>query len=118
TYSSGGVKTHAYADGPDSHAITVDLVDEDGTFTNAANALSVTVSNVAPTIAISGAADVDEGAFYSLTLGVVTDPGVDAVTSYLVLRGALPIYTYSSGGVKTHAYADGPNSYAITVDLV
>ena len=34
TYSHGDVKTHTYADGP-HHAITVDLADEDGTFTDA-----------------------------------------------------------------------------------
>ena len=52
-----------------------------------ANALGVTVNNVAPTIAISGAASVDEGSTYSLTLGAVTDPGTDTVTSYIVALG-------------------------------
>src|SRR5205823_3529625 len=31
TYPTNGVKGHTYADGPSNHAITVDLVDEDGT---------------------------------------------------------------------------------------
>ena len=56
-----GAKTHTYADGPTTRAITVDLVDEDGTFLDRANAHSVTVNNVAPSIAISGAANVNEG---------------------------------------------------------
>ena len=56
TYTTAGAKSHTYADGPATHSITVDLVDEDGTFLNRANALSVTVNNVAPSIAISGAA--------------------------------------------------------------
>ena len=86
TYAANGVKTHTYADGPNDHAITVDLVDEDGTFLDRANALSVTVNNVAPTIAISGAASVNEGSLYSLTLGAVTDPGTDTV---IELRRAL-----------------------------
>ena len=47
TYNSNGDKTHTYADGPDNHAITVDLVDEDDTYPDAANALSVHVNNVA-----------------------------------------------------------------------
>ena len=55
TSASGGVKTHTYADGPSTPHITVDLTDEDGTFTNVANPLNITVNNVAPTIAISGA---------------------------------------------------------------
>ena len=42
TYATNGAKTHTYADGASDHAITVDLVDEDGTFLDRANALSVT----------------------------------------------------------------------------
>jgi len=118
TYSSNGVKTHIYADGLNVYAITVDLVDEDGTFLDQANAKSVTVDNVKPTIAISGASNVDEGSSYSLTLGAVTDPGTDTVTSYIVHWGDGNSDTYPSNGVKTHTYADGPNSYNITVDLV
>src|SRR5204863_43388 len=83
TYPTNGVKGHTYADGPSNHAITVDLVDEDGTFLDRANALSVHVNNVAPSIAISGDANVNEGSPYSLTLGAVTDPGTDTGASYV-----------------------------------
>src|SRR5207237_4557450 len=79
SYGSNGAKSHTYADGPNDYAITVDLVDEDGTFLDRANAFSVHVNNVAPSIAISGNASVNEGFAYSLTLGAVTDPGTDAV---------------------------------------
>ena len=95
---------------PNTYNITVDLVDEDGTHLDRANAASVTVNNVAPTIAISGAASVNEGSSYSLTLGAVSDPGTDTVTSYIVHWGDVSSDTYGSNGVKTHAYADGPNS--------
>ena len=44
-------EVYVYADGDSSFAVTVDLVDEDGTFLDRANALSVTVANVAPTVA-------------------------------------------------------------------
>ena len=57
---------------------------------------SVTVNNVAPTIAISGAASVNEGSLYSLTLGTVTDPGTDTVSSYLVHWGDGSSDTYAS----------------------
>ena len=87
TYATDGIKGHTYADGPNTYSITVDLIDEDGTFLDRANALSVTVDNVKPTIAISGAASVNEGSVYSLTLGAVTDPGTDTVTSYIVHWG-------------------------------
>ena len=55
--------------------ITVDLVDEDGTFTNRGNPLSVIVDNVPPTIVLTGNATVNEGSSYSLTLGAISDPG-------------------------------------------
>ena len=83
-YATNGVHTHTYADGPNTHNVTVDLTDEDGTFLDQADALSVTVDNVAPTIAISGASNVNEGSSYSLTLGAVTDPGTDTVSAYVV----------------------------------
>ena len=76
------------------------------------------VSNVAPTIAISGAANVDEGSAYSLTLGAVTDPGTDTVSSYIVHWGDGNSDTYGTNGAKSHTYADGPDDHAITVDLV
>ena len=60
----------------------MDLVDEDGMFLNAANGLAVAVDNVAPTIAISGAANVDEGSPYALDLGSVADPGSELCGSH------------------------------------
>ena len=117
-YATNGAKTHTYADGDSDHAITVDLTDEDGTFLDRANAKSVHVDNVAPSISISGATNVNEGSVYTLTLGAVTDPGTDTVTSYVVHWGDGSDDTYSSNGAKTHTYADGPASRSITVDLV
>jgi len=110
--NSDSLLTHTYADGPNNYNIKIDLTDEDGTFTNAANALSVTVDNVKPTIAISGASNVNEGSSYSLTLGAITDPGTDTVSAYLVHWG-----DGNSDGLQTHTYTDGPNNYNITVDL-
>ncbi len=118
TYSSAGVKTHTYADGLATRAITVDLVDEDGTHADRANALSVQVDNVAPSIAISGGASVGEGSSYSLALGTVTDPGNDTITGYVVHWGDGASDTYGSAGLKTHTYPDGPATHSITVDLV
>ena len=76
------------------------------------------VNNVPPSITISGAATVNEGSAYSLTLGAVTDPGADTVSSYVVHWGDGNTSTYGTNGVKTHTYADGPDDHAITVDLV
>ena len=87
----------------------VRLTDGDGGADTGSTA--VTVDNVAPTIAISGAADRERGLGYSLTLGAVTDPGTDTVTSYVVHWGDGITNTYGTSGVKTHTYADGPNDY-------
>jgi hypothetical protein len=106
-----------FPDGPATPVLLASATDSDnatGDFTNQA----VTVNNVAPSIAISGAASVNEGSPYSLTLGAVTDPGADTVSSYVVHWGDGNSDTYSANGVVTHTYADGPNSYNITVDLV
>lgn len=114
----GGVFTvsgsHTYADnGP--YTITVTIHHESAPDATALSAADI--ANVAPTIAISGASNVDEGSPYSLTLGAVTDPGTDTVTAYIVHWGDGFSDTYGTNGVKMHTYADGPNVYAITVDL-
>src|SRR5262249_56789776 len=80
---SGQVKTHIYADGPNSYTITVDLTDEDGTFL-AAGSKGVTVDNVAPTIALGGSDHTNEGATYMMSLAAITDPGQDTVTAYTI----------------------------------
>src|SRR5205085_1389419 len=95
-------------DGPgQSQPVTITANDGNGGITTTTFAL--TVNNVAPTIAISGASNVNEGSSYSLTLGAATDPGTDTVTSYIVHWGDGATDTYGSNGVKTHTYADGPN---------
>ena len=112
-----GANSHTYADGPNTWNITVDITDEDGTFLDQANALSVTVNNVEPTLTISGAASVNEGSSYSLTLGAIADPGTDTVTDIRVNWGDGNSDVYPASGVVTHTYADGPNTWNITVDL-
>src|SRR5207247_1235719 len=118
TYAANGTKTHTYTDGDSDHAITVDLTDEDGTFLDRANAQSVHVDNVAPSIALSGQANVNVGSFYTLTLGAVRDRGTDTVTSYVVHWGDSSSDHYGLNVAKTHTYADGDANHAITVDLV
>lgn len=114
--------THAYADGPSSASIVVDLVDEDGTYLSA-GALNVAVNNVAPTIALIGAASVQEGSAYTLTLGAVTDPGQDTVTQYTIHWGdgqhtIIDAEDLPANRQIDHTYADGPHAALIIVDLV
>ena len=103
---------------PDNGNFTVNVrvTDGDGGADN--DSTSVVVANVPPSIAISGAANVNEGSSYSLTLGAVSDPGADTVSSYVVHWGDGDTDTYPSNGVKTHTYDDGPADHNITVDLV
>ena len=117
TYTAAGDVTHTYDDGVAHPTIVVDLRDEDGTHIGAGS-LSLTVEDVAPTIALAGAADVDEGSVYGLTLGAVTDPGDDTVTQYVVHWGDGETDFFVSGGVVTHTYSDGLTTPVITVDLV
>ena len=73
----------------------------------------MTVHNVAPTLTISGAADVNEGALYTLNLSS-TDPGTDTITSWTINWGdGIEVVTGNPSSV-THTYADGANSYTIS----
>jgi hypothetical protein len=76
------------------------------------------VLDVAPTIALSGAAKVDQGVNYTLTLGAVTEHGGETVRQYIVHWGDGTSNTYATAGGKNHVYATGATTDAITVDLV
>jgi autotransporter-associated beta strand protein len=120
--SLGRRLSHSYADGPSSPTITVRVIDEDGVF-DGAGSKAMIVDNVAPTIALSGAASVNEGSLYTLTLGAVTDPGQDSVSTYTIHWGdGTPdsTGTYSLNLPVTHIYDDGSlagTAHTITVDV-
>ena len=104
-------------DGPNGPT-TVRLTATDSGGLTATATFPLTVTDVAPTIAISGAASGNEGAPYTLTLGAVTDPGSDTVTAYVVNWGDNSSDTYDTAvGAKTHIYSGG-GTRVITVDLV
>jgi hypothetical protein len=98
--------------------VTVSATDSDGATGNTATR-AITVNNVPPTIALSGATNVNEGSLYTLNLGAITDPGQDTVTGYSIEwgDGTTDNFSGSPTGSKTHTYADGPNNYTITVSL-
>lgn len=110
------------ADGPSSVTVNVTVTDDDGSVGNQSKTISIT--NVAPTIAVTGAASSNEGSNYTLTLGAITDPGPDTVTDYFINWGdGSPADHYTTaqvvlaGGVFTHLYDDGPVNRTISVNL-
>ncbi|GAB1459285.1 hypothetical protein MASR2M50_10590 [Thauera sp.] len=84
----GGNVEHVFTDDEDGLAnatgrtITVTVSDEDGG--SSTTTKSVTVNNVAPVAAVSGAATVAEAASYTLSVGAVVDPGTDSVSGYSI----------------------------------
>jgi len=90
--------------------------DENGHSSNATSKL--TVGNATPSIALSGAASVNEGSQYMLTLGAVSDSGDDTVSQFVVRWGDGNSGTYSMAGDVTHIYADGQSTPTISVDLL
>lgn len=113
--------SHKYEDGAATYAVVVNVTDVAGD--SASDAFTVTVINVAPRIALSGASSTGRGSSYSLNLGAITDPGTDSVSEYRIDWGdGSPIQTVAasalpSDGVLTHVYAsDGRKT--ITVALV
>jgi PKD domain/RTX calcium-binding nonapeptide repeat (4 copies) len=104
--------THTYADGNANYTISATATDEDGTFA-AENTVPVTVHNIAPALAISGAADTTEGASYALGLSSL-DPGADAISSWMINWGDTTEVVAGNPSTATHTYADGDASYVIS----
>ena len=104
--------THTYADGDASYVISATATDEDGTYA-AGNTVAVTVHDVGPTLVISGAADTDEGASYTLNLSA-SDAGADTITQWTINWGDSIEVVSGNPASVTHTYADGDANYTIS----
>src|SRR6185437_13700871 len=118
--NTGGTFECTFPDGLGNPLVSVYATDDDapgnGNPGNTEN-LPVTVNNVEPTLTVSGAASVNEGSLYTLTLGAVVDPGADTITNIKVNWGDGLFNNYAAGTLSaTHTYADGPANRTITVD--
>jgi hypothetical protein len=105
------------ADGPISTNVVISIVDSD----NATNTttFTLTVTNRAPTIALTGDSSVAAGSAYTLNLGAITDPGTDTVTNYNINWGDGNTESFSghpTGLGRTHTYATA-GSKTISVTL-
>ncbi|MCP5236065.1 MAG: cadherin-like domain-containing protein [Zoogloeaceae bacterium] len=115
-----GDLTHVYDDegGPvNSTPYTIAVTVDDGDGGSDTATQVVTIANIAPTIALTGAASVEQGQAFTLTLGAVTDPGTDTVTSYVIDWGDGSTSTVGSAGDVNHVYAT-QGAFAISVALV
>jgi hypothetical protein len=125
TYTSGGEVTHLYADdnptgtASDSHTITVDLVDDDGTHLDAGH-LEITVANVAPLVSLGDDATIEAGDTFASS-GGFTDPGADAWTATVDYGDGSGSRPLSLNADKTfdlnHTYAD-EGEYLVTVTVM
>ncbi len=106
--------SHVYGDNGD-YPITLQLVDEDGTYDNDVG-LTAHVVNVAPVTTVRGASHVDEGATYRLTLDAAFDPGDDSVSQYQVTWGDGWMQSVTSPGEIAHVYhGQGVHEIAVTL---
>ena len=105
--------THTYADGPNTWTISATATNPNGTFS--ANSVVVTVNNVSPTLSISGASTIAEGATYTLNLSR-SDIGTDTISKWTITWGdgtAAQVVT-GNPSTATHVFADGANNYTIS----
>ncbi len=118
--SGRGPISHVFADdadGPDNATVrTIKVMTFDSTV-GVETLVPVTVTNVAPTIAVSGASTAQRWMPYSLNVGAVTDPGKDTVVSRVIRWGDGATDTVAGAGTFSHTYAVA-GTYGVTVDLL
>jgi hypothetical protein len=102
---------HTFAAGPHSYTISASATDDVGTY-SAGNTQGISVTHTTPVLGISGAASVNEGSTYTLSLSA-SDPG-HAISGWSINwgDGAVQAVTGTPTSV-THVYADGTNLFTI-----
>ena len=102
--------THTYASGPNSYTVQASAADNVGTY-SASNSVAVAVAHVPPTLAISGAASVNEQSTYTLNL---SGSDLHTILSWSINWGDGTIQPVNGNPSSvTHAYSSGPNAYTI-----
>jgi hypothetical protein len=105
--------THVYANGSKSYTISARATDEDGTY-DAANTVTVSVANVAPTLSLSGVAVSDPSSPYTLNLSSLNG-GTGGISSWTITWGDGTSQTVSGNPSSvTHTYPLVHRSYTIS----
>ena len=120
TSTGSGSVTCTFPDGPATPAVSVTVADGDGA--SDADAINVTVANVAPTVTLSGAATANEGD--SVTYNFTTsDPGAEMYTvsgESCGTGGTLDASTFATAtgsGTLTCTFPNGPATSAVSVTV-
>jgi PKD repeat protein len=124
TSASGGSFDCSFPDGPADTNVHVKVKDSDEASDTDSEAIQVVhVNNVAPSVIAAANQSSNEGASASFSLGSFSDPGPDADWSVDVDWGDTSAHTaftasdVGSLGSQSHAYANGPNDYTVTVTV-
>lgn len=103
---------HTYAD-DGQYTVSATATDEDGTFA-AQERHTVVVGNLAPTLTVTGAPNVDEGSPFTLSFAAA-DPGQDTIDHWTVNWGDGATETYAGTSTSaTHVYDDGTYTISVT----
>ncbi|MCG7647129.1 hypothetical protein MHM87_16240, partial [Alteromonas sp. Cnat3-28] len=97
-----GDVTHTFADGDSSATISVQIVNDEGTFD--AGTVDVTINNVAPATSVSSDASVDANAPFTINFGEVVDPGDDTISDAVINWGDGTTSVYTGAGDYVHSY--------------
>ena len=112
--------SHTPADGAAGPTtVTITATDNGSPNLNSTTTFTLNVNNVAPTIALTGAATVPNGTPYTLNLGAITDPGTDTVSAFSINWGDGITENFTgnpASTTKTHTYATlGAKTITVTL---
>lgn len=98
-------------DNDGTYLVRVTVTDPDGGLGTAAR--NIVITDVPPTLTITGSENITPGSAYQLNLGV-NDPGADPITSWSINWGDGQVQTIlGSPATASHTYALGSHSYTI-----
>src|SRR5207245_1907263 len=119
TQGSLGAQDHTYADNG-TYTVTVKVTDKDGG--SDSKTFDVIVSNVAPTVTLSGPASASEGQAQHYTY-TTSDPGQDSVAVVAITAGPdadisnQQFDSATGAGSFDVTFRDGPNTSTVSVQV-